>query len=868
MKNLQKNKLIKRIFKNKILGSIILIFNIFYVPINAQKIVTKKDSLSFSKKDTIVVPKERLRDILFTKAENIRTNPNEKMTYLTKKAQIKYFDMQIDADYISVDWDGGMIYARGKVDSLGEIIEPAITTQAGKQYEFNEVSFNTKTRQAIAYNARTEESEGVIVANKTKKYNDSVFVMRKGRYTTDTYFIDKKSKEPDYHLSATYLKLVKGEKSKQVISGPIRMFIEEVPTPLILPFAILPFSDKRSAGLIIPSFGERSEVGFFFNGLGYYQPIGKHLDFKILTDYYTKGSWNIRPEANYRKKYKYSGNFSAEIGQTVRGIKGLDDYSKSATYRVAWRHTQDQKANPLFNFSASVNYTSSKFYNNTINNNYIYNQSVLNAQQNSNISFTKRFLNLPVTITGGASYSQNFSTGVGSLRLPEVNVAINQFYLFKPKNGIREGLLENINVNTGFKFTNSANLEEGELFKKAMWDKMQTGLTNRINLATNATIAKYFTFSLGANVNNALTTKVLDKKYNPITNEVESNFNKKIAGFSTFSTSGSLQTTLYKVIPFKKGSKIMGIRHVMSPSLGFTYSPDFGDEKFGYYKSYYDANGAITPYSIFSGSVVGSPSIGETAAINFNIANNLEMKLRSEKDSIGSKKIKIFESLNLSGNYNFAAKKHKWSIFSLSGQSSFFKQKLRVNTSLSIDPYRNYFEEGSDTRIRTEDFGHFSIQGFNIQMNYPLSDIIFGEKEELNKKYSRRGEVRNEVYYFDDDGYARFNQPWNLNINAQYSYNRTSQREATKVASLGLNGNIKLTPYWDINGSAQYDFVTKKLAYTRLGFSRDQRSFTINFNWVPFGRYKVYDFFIGIRANILSDALKYRDRSFPSNSAF
>lgn len=791
------------------------------------------------------------------------------MTYLNKNAQIQYQDMRIDADYINIDWETGIIYARGEIDSLGNIIKPAIANQGGKQYEYNEVRFNTKNRQAIAYNARTEESEGVIVANKTKKYNDSVFFMRRGLYTTDSYYISKKDKKPDYHLSAPYLKLIKGEKSSQVISGPIQMYIENVPTPLVLPFAVLPFSDTRSAGLLVPSFGERADVGFFFNGLGYYQPIGKYFDFKLLTDYYTKGSWSIRPELNYRKKYHYSGSFSAEIGRVITGIKGLSNYSKSSTYRIAWRHTQDYKANPLFNFSASVNYVSNKFYNNTINNDYIFDQSVLRAQQNSSISFTKRFLDLPVTITGSASYSQNFSTGTGSLRLPQLNIAINQFYLFKPKDGIRKGLLENINVNTGFNFVNSVNVEEGEFFKKEMWDKLQTGLTNKVNLSTNTTIAKYFTFSLAANVDNALTTKVLEKKYNPITNKVETNFNRKIAGFSTFSTSGSLQTTLYGTKLFKKGSKIMGIRHMMTPSVGFSYSPDFGNEKFGYYKNYYDAAGAITPYSIFSGGVIGSPSQGETASINFNIANNIEMKIRSDKDSLGVKKIKLFDNLSISGGYNFAAEKYKWSIFNISGQSSFFDSKLRINTSLTVDPYRSYFESGSDNRIRTEDFGHFSIQGFNIQLNYPLSEIIFGKKEELSKKYHQIGEIRNEVYYFDDDGYARFHQPWSLDISAQYSYNKTSTRFGNKVASLGVNGRISLTPYWSVNGSTRYDIVSKKLAYTRLGFSRDQRSFSINFNWVPFGQYKVYDFFIGIKANILSDAIKYNSRSFPdSNSPF
>lgn len=819
-------------------------------------------------KDTIAVKKESLEDVLRTKADEERNDVQKKMTYLLKNAQVKYQDMQIDADYISIDHERSLIYARGKQDASGKIIENVITNQGGKKYETTEFSYNTKTRQAIAYNARTEESEGVIIAQKTKKYSDTVFAMKNGDYTTDTYFIQKKDTLPDYKMRASNIKLIKTKNNSQIVTGPIRMYIEEIPTPLILPFAILPFSSKRSAGILIPSFGERQDVGFFLNGIGYYQPIGEHFDLKVLADIYTKGSWNLRPEMHYLKKYRYSGSFSADIGKTIRGIKGLENYTETGTYRIAWTHTQDTKANPFLTFSASVNATSQTFYNNTVNNGYILDQSVLQTQQNSTLTLTKRFLTLPITITGTASYSQNFATGLSDLRLPQMNVAVNQFYLFKSKTGTRSGLLENITVNTSLNLNNYVQANSGELFKKAMWDKLQTGIKNNITLGTNTTVAKYFTFSLGANIDNALTTKTLTKYYDPVEMEVVNKMNNKIAGYSTFSTTASIQTTLYGQANFKKGSTIEAIRHVVTPSIGFTYSPDFGDTKFGYYKNYYTANGALTPYSIFENNgIIGSPTTGMVGALNFNIGNNIEMKVKSKSDSTGLKKVKIFESLSLAGNYNFAAKDHPWSIMTINGQSSFFNNKLTVNTSLSLDPYRIIFEPGAETGIRTEDFGHFSLQGFNVQMSYPLSSEIFGEKVDYPKKYPAKGDIRNEVYYFDDDNYAHFDQAWTLNISTNYQYSKGLSRTPNRMASLGLDGSIKLTPYWNITGSTHYDLVTKDLALTRIGFSRDQRSFTINFNWVPFGRYKVYDFFIGIKANILSDALKYKDRSFTQPNA-
>lgn len=820
------------------------------------------------KSDTIVVKKEQLEDIVQTKADNTRNDIPKKMTYLNKTAQVKFQDMVIDADYISIDWDKSLIFARGELDSLGKIKKPAMATQAGKSYEYDEFTYNIKTRQAIAFNARTEESEGVIVAQKTKKYDDSTFVMRRALYTTDEYFLNKKDSLADYHMLASTIKLVKGKEKSQIITGPIQLYIEQVPTPLIMPFAILPFSDKRSAGILIPSFGEREDVGFFLNSLGYYQPIGEHFDLKILTDIYTKGSWNFRPEMNYKKNYRYNGAFSADIGNTVRGIKGLPDYSKSRTYRIAWRHQQDPKSNPFLTFAASVDVVSNRFYNNTVNNNYAFNQSNLNAQQNSSVSVVKRFLTLPITITGTSSYSQNFSTGEGDLKLPVLNVAINQFYLFKPATGIRQGLLENITVNTGLNVNNFVRTTQGELFTKAMFDKMQTGLKNNIGLGTNTTVAKYFTFSINANIDNALTTKTLTRTYNPITNRVEDVLNKEIAGFSSFSTGASLQTVLYGQKNFKKDSKIMAIRHMMTPQIGFNYSPDFSAENFGYFSKFSNDRGELTQYSIFDGGIVGTPNSGLVQSLSIAINNNLEMKVRSKKDSTGVKKIKIFESLNFTTNYNFAAPQYKWSIFNFTGQTNLF-EKLNLNTSLALEPYQIIFAPGSDQGIRTENFGRFSVQGFNAQLSYPLNNETFSgkEKTDLSKKYSKKGEIRNENYFFDDDDYARFTQPWTLNINAQYGYSRSLTRFGTQMASVGLDGTLKLTPYWNLTGNLYYDVITKEIANTRIGFSRDQRSFTINFNWIPFGPNKVYDFFIGIKANILSDALKYEDRSFTQPNA-
>ena len=841
---------------------IILIFNNFLAQTSPKKIEENK-----GKKDTVVVVNEQLEDILLTKADNSRFDVEKKMTFLNKNAQINYQDMQIDADYISIDWEGGIIFARGMIDSSGKITKPAVATQGGKKYEYNEVSYNYKTRQAIAYNARTEENEGAIVAEKTKKVNDSVFYMRRGFFTTDELFRAKKDTLPDYHLSAPILKLVKGKNSGKVVTGPIQLYIEQVPTPLALPFAILPFTEKRSAGLIIPSFGERADVGFYFNGLGYYQPLGKHFDLKILTDYYTKGSWNIRPEVNYKKNYKYSGTFRGDIGTTIRGIKGLDSYSKSSTYRIYWTHQQDAKANPFLQLSASVDVVSNRFYNNNINNSYIFNQDVLNAQQNSTVSITKRFLNFPATLTGSLMYSQNFSTGLSEMRFPSLTASFNQFYLFKPKDGVRSGLLENINVNTKFDFRNQVSARQNEFFTRTMWDKMKSGMRNLTSLSTTTTVFRYFNFSINATADNVLTNKTIRKEYDNINNKVETSEHMKISGFSTFNTSASVQTTLYGMLKFGKNSKIQAVRHVFTPSIGFSYTPDFGEESWGYYKRYYDASGNPVTYSIFEGGIYGSPSSGKSMAVTFNFNNNIEMKIKSKTDSTGVKKIKIFENIGINFSYNAAAPSFRWSNISINAQNSLFNNKLNLTYNATFDPYKIHFAPGAEIGTRLDRIGNFRLQYFNLGVNVSLHDLLKSkDTKSPAETYKKRGEIMYEPYYFDDDNYARFSQDWTLTISSNYSYNNSARRHGESSASVGLNGSIKLTPYWNITGSTHYDIVNKNFAYSRLGFSRDQRSFSINFNWVPFGQYKVYDFYIGIKANILKDAVKYKSRSFPQSA--
>ncbi len=857
-------------FKNTFLILNILIFNLIFSQKKENITLKNKDTLRIMKKDTIVHKSGSLVSIVFSKADSTRSDLPNKMSFLKKNAIVKYDDIEINADYISIDWGNSLVFARGELDSLGKVKTPAIANQGGKKYEYDSFSYNLKTKVAIAYNARTEESEGVIVAEKTKKLNDSIYYMRNAKYTTDEYFLKKKDTVADYYLKAPLLKLIKGKKSTKLVSGKIQMYIEDMPTPLMLPFAILPFSAKRSAGILIPSFGENQATGFYLQGLGYYQPLGERADLKILFDYSTKGSYAFHPEVNYKKKYRYSGNFNPDFSTTVNGIYGLDSYNKSNQFRILWKHQQDQLANPYFKFIASIDIVNSRsFYNRSVSNNYILNNNILNTRQSSSLSFVKNFRNLPMNLSANFLYNQNFSTGEVDMTLPQINLNFNQFYLFKPKSGVREGLLENINVMTSIKGINRIITKEEELFKNDMFKKIQSAVQNDISINTNTNLFKYFTFSVSANVNNVASNKTAYKTYDFVQGKLLSEQRNQLAGFSTFSTAASLQTILYGMLKFGKNSPVQAIRHMVIPSISFNYTPDFASPAFGYYSSYQDQLNQATYYSRFEGNPFGSPSQGLSQSISLSINNNLEMKIKSAKDSTGVKKIKIFENLSINANYNFAANSFKLSPITFSGQTSFYNNKINLNFGFVIDPYKISNADNPTLAQKIDQIGAFRVSSFNAQFTLPISNLIFGKPVEYSKVYKKRGEIMNENYYFDDDNYAAFSQDWNLNLNTNYLYTNNINSPNNHVATVGMQGNLKLSPHWNISGNGNLDLVTKKMAFGRFTLSRNLRSFQFAFNWSPFGMYKVYDFAISIKANILKDTVKYNERSFnQSNSSF
>lgn len=812
-------------------------------------------------------------DVVESTSDEQYQNAKERFTLLLKNAVVTYTDLKIEADYIKMMWDSGNIYAIGKKDSTGKIVEPSIFTQNGKKVEYNSFVYNVKTKKGKAFNVRTEESmggdQGVVVAEIVRQYSDSVSGMKNVAYTTDEYFISKKDSVADYHLQTRVAKLIQGE-TRRVVTGPIVMKIYNVTTPLVLPFSYLPLGTDRSTGLLMPSFGERESVGFYIEGAGIYLPLGDYMDLSLTGDIYTKGSYGLHAVSQYKKRYKFLGNFRLDWEKRVTGIKGLPSYSTGKIYRVYWSHSQDTKANPNFRFAANVNFSSSKYYRNSINNLNSLNGDILTNTTSSSISLNKTWPGTPFSASMTLRHSQQMNASRDqanpvTLNLPQFTLNMNRIYPFAPRTGTKKGLFQNLNFSYNFNLSNTIYTNDEDFFSKKMFDNMKNGAEHVININTGTTIFNYFPLNFSAGYREVWSLKSLRRYYDNAQNKV---IDEEVNGFNTFrvfNISTNTQTTLYGQLNFgtnEDNKLIKAIRHVITPSVGFSFTPDFSKDFWGYYSNYIDKEGNEIMYSRFSNGIYGGPSRGLSQSLNFSLDNNLELKVRSRNDSTSVKKIKIFDYLNINASYNFASDSMKLSPISMRGATRILDNKMTLNYGATINPYRMIVNNANPNGLLVNQIGGFTISNYNFNTSYSIGNTTFGERK---MDFDRRGRVRQDVYYFDKNDYAQFLMPWNVNFGITHNVSRTGAGKTRKSTSLNLNGTISPTPYWRISANTNFDLQTGKVSYTTINFNRDLRSFNINFSMVPFGQYKTWNFFVGIKANFLSDALKYEERNFNTN---
>ena len=817
-----------------------------------------------------------LGKITYEATDTTSISPQDKIIRLYNNAKITYQDMEITSGIIIVDYDKNEIYAGRIKDSVGEYTQLPIFKQGQDEIRPDSLRFNMDTKKAIIFNSRTEEAGLNILSDKTKKENDSVYYMDRAKFTTSAD-IDN----PEYYFLLRKAKVIPG---KKIITGPTNMYIADVPTPIGLPFAYFPISNKRSSGIIFPSFGEQNSRGYFIQNGGYYLPINDNLDLTLLGDYYTNGSYGFRLENTYLYRYRFRGNLSFRFENLIQSERGFPDYSKSSIYNLRWSHSQDTKSNPNSRFSASVNLGSSKYYQQSIN--QMNAANFLNNSLSSSISYSKTFPGEPqVNMSLSATHSQNTNTQTINMTLPTFQGSVSRIYPFAPKVGTKKGILQNINFQYNVRGENRILTTDSLFFKKEMFESAKSGFQHSIPISTNFKLLKYFSFSTSANFQETWVFKTINKEYNLELEDVITNENKGFDSFRTYNFSSSLGTTIYGMYNFSEKSKIRALRHVIRPSISYGISPSFDR----YYDSYevISADGLTTSdieYSRFEGSIFGLPNKNYASSISLSMNNNVEAKVvDKESEDNELKKVVILNNLNIQTSYNLAADSLALSPLRMNGGTQLFKNKMNINFGATFDPYA--LDENNN---RINEFqinnggGLFRLTSANLTFNYAFSsnssdkdsnrdraaidesirnggrdDDLFGRAMDTStEEFSSPDEEKEEK---TPNNLYSYKIPWSLRMAYAVNYNNSVGQDAISSHSLMFSGDVELSPKWSAGISSGYDFKNQGITYTQLRFERDLLSWRMNFSWIPFSANKSWNFFIGIKSGMLSD-IKYDKR--------
>jgi len=832
-----------------------------------------KDSL---KNDTIKKPKNALEDIVKYKAkDSIVFNKVKNEIILYNETNVQYTDIDITAGIDVINYEKGEVYAGRLKDSVGEYSQHPVFKQGSDVIEPDSIRFNYRNQKAIIRNAYTKQDENNIKGEIIKKENDSTYFMRNAIITTAEDLDD-----PDYYIRVRKAKFVP---KKKVIAGFSNMYIVDIPTPLAIPFAYYPMVSGRTSGLIFPTFGEVNNRGYFLQNIGYYFVISDNFDLSLTGDYYTNGSYGLRAQSAYVKRYKYSGSFNLSFENNIYSMKGLPDYSGNRMYNIQWSHSKDGKANPNSNFSASVNLSSnSRYYQESYN--QVNTSNFLNNTMMSSISYSKTFPAYPsINLSLSASHSQNTNTKSIDMTLPSMRASMERIYPFAREGQGKKGLIKSLNFQYSMQADNRFATYDSLFFSKKMFDEAKNGVRHSIPVNTTAKLFKYITLGLNSSVNETWQFKTIRRKdFNSNTGKVGIDTLSGFDRFMTYNLGASLGTTIYGTFRFGKNAKIQAIRHVMRPSVSYGYNPSF-DQYYDYYIS--DAYGNRSQYTRFEGGIYGTPSLGQSQSIGFSLANTFEAKVK-QKDSTDAepKKVMLLNSLNFSSNYNVITK--QFSPLNITGGTSFFNNKLGVNFGATLNPYAIDNNGRQMEKWNINNGGSlFRLTNANISTNYSFSnkdkkdknkdknkptgtvaggrtDDLFGSSKPLSEVQDMDKNHKESEDKEEKKTYYKAAIPWDITLAHSLTYSNQARESTISNNSLMFSGNVSLTPKWQVGLSSGYDFVNQGFTYTQVRFERDLNSFRMSFQFTPFGYRSSWYFFIGIKASMLSD-LKWEKNKEP-----
>lgn len=847
----------------------LLLFTLFStVPLAAQ---LATDSLGVSEDTTKAAsPTSQavLRSEVLSQAEDsIAISPNNNISYFYNLAQVDYQDIGIRAGFIEINWEKSEALATGIYDSTGSLVQRPIFMEGGKEYRADTIRYNFKSKKARIKRVITKEGEGFLHGEQVKKMQENVFFIRGGSFTTCSH------EHPHFRLRTSKTKVISGDK---IVTGPAYLEMLDVPTPLVIPFGFFPTEARRRSGIIIPVYGNNFERGYFLKDGGYYWATSPYFDLTFKGEIYTMGGWGLNTLSNYRRRYRFNGNFFVSYNRIRFGQENFTEaggpYRNSTDFNIRWTHNQDPKARPDLRFSANVNIATATFFQNT---QQAANQ-VLQSQLQSNIAVQKSWVGKPYNLSVNLRHSQNNQQRTIALTLPQLAFNVNRFFPFKFGQQVGEDAwYEKIGMSYSFQAENRLNgsLDDNLFSSQNLRQNAKYGGLHTASLQTNAKLFKYWTFSPSLRMSNRWYGSQLSYRLDEATNQVQQDTINGFFNVFDFSASANLATKVYGQFNYR--GKIKAIRHVLTPTVGVSYTPDFSDPIWGYYQTYQsDTLGNTRTSSVYNGYIYGSPGRGVQANVNFGMQNTLEMKVKSKSDSTGLVKVKVLEGLSVNTSYNAAATQFNWSPLRMGARTSALDGLLQFNLNSTFDFY------GVDQNGQRVNQSALDINGtwlrrtqtsFNVGLQ--LSADRFGgpsrtkPKQQENNNQGGNSTASNnplgltpgDIDYLGMMSYVDFNVPWSLNINYFYTNNKPGL-VVTETQSVDVSGDFTLTDNWKLGFRTGYDFQRNDLSYTTVNIHRDLHCWQINVFWVPFGFQRSYYIGIGAKASILQDLKLERKR--------
>ena len=864
------------------------------------------DSINRRRKNGIDSP------VKYTAEDSLTYEAATGLAHLYGNSNVKYQDMDLQSDKIYMNLDSSLVHATGSADSTGVLFGTPVFQMVSDTYESDTMAFNFKTKKGLITGVYTQQDEGYMTSEISKRNEKGEMFLKHGKYTTCD------DPHPDFYIAMSRAKVRPG---KDAVFGPAYLVVCDVPLPLAVPYGFFPFTKSYSSGLIMPTYGDETERGFYLRDGGYYFAISDKMDLKLLGEIYTKGSWGLSAASNYTKRYKYSGSFYASYQNTINGEKNMPDYMKQTSFKIQWSHRQDAKANPFRTLSASVNFATSSYEKNNLTS--MYNpQSFAQTTRTSSIAMTNTFSSIGLTLSTTMNLSQNVKDSTIAMTLPDLNISVSRFYPFKRKKAAgKERWYEKISMSYTGQLSNSITTKEDKLLHSSLTRDWRNGMKHNIPISGNFTLFGYLNINPSINLSDRMYTNKVQKSWDDV-RQVE--VNDTIDGFYNiydWNMSVSASTKLYGFfIPSRKifGDKIQAIRHVLTPQVSFSYAPDFSASRYGYYETYQktdkDGNVSLVEYSPYSGGLYGVPGKGKTGSVSMDISNNIEMKIKTDDDSTGFKKISIIDELGASMSYNFATDIRPWSDLSTRLRLRLTKS-YTLNLNATFATYAYELDENGNPRLSEHTtlysqgkFGRF--QGISQNLSYTIdnkkiSDFfkrLRGEKvDKKDDKKNKNGLDDEEEDEFnretneddtmqkgqrgarkenagkaetDEDGYMKFSMPWSLsfgygismreNTGGKFDYDKMRYPYSFSQ-TLNVSGNVRISDGWNISFSSGYDFENHKISMTTASLGRDLHCFNMSCS-VVLAPYTSYNFSFRCNAATLTDALKYDKRSSYSNA--